>query len=394
METIQQKIKRLLESDQWTKEEEQWMLDYLESTDNPELEEIMRQKFDEAARQQNENPLNRDISSRILKNIHEKTGIETVPDHNRTRRIWLVRLAAACLLIGIATTIFIFINRGTNDTSTATVKTNPAPKKEIVPGTDGAILTFSNGKEIILDSAKNGMLSLQDDFRIIKQEGQIIVDPQAVPGEVSYNTLTTPRGRQFSLVLADGTKAWLNAASSIRFPNSFTGDERKVEITGEVYFEVVKDPAHPFKASVNGMDITVLGTHFNVNAYDDESSMITTLLEGSVEVSRNTDRMLLIPGQQAQLPGQGGIKLIKNADVDEAVAWKNGRFLFNSSDLKTIMRQISRWYNVDVVYEGTVSNRIFTGDLSRTTSLDTFLKVLEESDIHFRIEDGKLIVTR
>jgi ferric-dicitrate binding protein FerR (iron transport regulator) len=194
--------------------------------------------------------------------------------------------------------------------------------------------------------------------------------------------------------LADGTQVWLNAASSIRFPVVFTGAERKVEITGEVYFEVSKNAAIPFKVKTAASEVVVLGTHFNVNAYDDEAAVKTTLLEGSVKIiAAGQPIKYLQPGQQSAINKQGTITVLNNADIEEALAWKNGRFQFNSADLKSILRQISRWYDVDVVYKGNV-NLHFTGQLTRN---DNVSKVFEElvltGEVHFKIEGKKIIVT-
>ncbi|MFT4023678.1 MAG: DUF4974 domain-containing protein, partial [Flavihumibacter sp.] len=184
------------------------------------------------------------------------------------------------------------------------------------------------------------------------------------------------------------------AQSSVRFPTRFTGNERRVTITGEAYFEVQKNAAMPFHVEANGVDVAVLGTHFNVNAYSDQPLVKTTLLEGSVLLSKGTQKLLLRPGQAGQATTAGSeFSLVDNADTDEAVAWKEGRFLFNHTDIRTIMTQLSRWYDVEIEYRGHVPKRSFTGDLSRTTELSDFLRVLEESKIHFNIDNRKIIVS-
>ena len=212
-----------------------------------------------------------------------------------------------------------------------------------------------------------------------------------------YNTITTANGNQYQLILSDGSRVWLNAASSIRFPTSFSGYERKVEITGEAYFEVAKNAAKPFKVDFKNKagekdEIEVLGTHFNVNTYTDEPEMKTTLLEGSVKITAANKMQMLAPGQQARLT-INGIELKKNVDLDQVMAWKNGYFLFDNTDIYTLMRQISRWYNIEVIYEPNVKNDVFFGEIERKAELNEVLKILEVGDLHFKLNGHKLTVT-
>jgi transmembrane sensor len=210
--------------------------------------------------------------------------------------------------------------------------------------------------------------------------------------EVVYNTISTPRGGQYQLMLADGSKVWLNAASSLRFPASFVGKERKVELLGEAYFEVAKNAKMPFKVKVNGMEVEVLGTHFNINSYENESTIRTTLLEGSVKINKNNSSSLLKPGQQAQMNKAGEIKIINDADVEEAIAWKEGKFQFDRADIHDIMRQLTRWYDVDVEYKGTVSSH-FGGTISRDVNLSQVLNMLHlTGEVKFQVEDRKVVV--
>jgi ferric-dicitrate binding protein FerR (iron transport regulator) len=276
------------------------------------------------------------------------------------------------------------------------------------------MLTLADGRHIRLDSAANGALAWQGNARVIKlASGQLAYNSTAEkPTEVLYNTLTTSKGGQTSIVLADGTKVWLNAASSLHFPTTFTGADRSVELTGEAYFEVAKDPARPLRVTVNGAEVEVLGTSFNIDAYGDEPVSKTTLLSGSIKVSvagahfpvsslaRGTvpspsdEGQKLSPGQQAQIQAGKSIRVIDNADIDQAVAWKNGIFLFHSADLASILRQAARWYDVDIDYQRTVSTR-FNGEVPRNTSLSHLLKIIELSgDVRFGIEGKKIIVLR
>jgi ferric-dicitrate binding protein FerR (iron transport regulator) len=254
---------------------------------------------------------------------------------------------------------------------------------------------LANGKKIVLDSMSNGVVAVQSGAKILLKNDQVSYNNTREAEAVSYNTMSTPRGRQYTLVLSDGSKVWLNAASSITFPTSFMGKERNVEITGEAYFEVAHDAERPFKVKVGDMQVQVLGTHFNVNAYEDEGDIKTTLLEGSVKVSKGNENTLIVPGEQAVIlnspSGVGGITVKKDIDLDEVVAWKNGLFNFNNADLKTVMRQLSRWYNVNIIYTGEIPNRVFGGEMQRDLHLSQVLKLLEKNNVHFKI-DGKNIV--
>jgi ferric-dicitrate binding protein FerR (iron transport regulator) len=265
---------------------------------------------------------------------------------------------------------------------------------DALPGRSKAVLTLANGSSILLDSVANGMLAQQGNATVVKlNNGQLAYNTLAEkPTEVLYNTLATPRGGQYQLVLPDGSKVWLNAASSIRYPTAFAGKERKIEITGEAYFEVAKNTGVPFIVSTNGMDVKVLGTRFNVNAYDDEATIRTTLLEGAVLVTKDAATAILKPGQQSRLTKSGVINVINDTDIEEAVAWKNGLFSFKSADIKTVMRQIARWYDVEVVYEKEVQEQFHT-EINRNTNASKVFKILETTGgVHFRIEGKKVTV--
>lgn len=274
-------------------------------------------------------------------------------------------------------------------------QTITVPKNELVPGTNKAILTLSNNSIVILDDARNGKLAQQGNTEVTKlANGQLVYKPlEGNSAEILYNTLTTPRGGQFKLTLPDGSEVWLNAASSITYPTVFVGNERRVEITGEAYFEIAHDARKPFKVGLNGMEVKVLGTHFNINGYNDENTVKTTLLEGSVSLSKGNAVAMLKPGQQAQLAGNGRLSVVDQVDVEQVIAWKNGYFSFNRADLKSVMRQIARWYDVDIKYEGKIPDRQFGGKIDRNSKASEVLKVLEESKVHFRIEDKNIIVT-
>lgn len=276
--------------------------------------------------------------------------------------------------------------------------------QDIAPGGNKAILILMDGSSLVLDSSANGMISQQGNVSIQKLEnGQLAYNVNGKEikenEEGFYNTISTPRGGQYHITLSDGTKIWLNAASSIRFPVVFTGKTRKVEITGEAYFEVAKNKEMPFHVKAGSSEIEVLGTHFNVNAYFDEYSIKTTLLEGSVKVSNNLEggkssSVYLVPGQQAGINKAGKINVSNNADFEETLAWKNGRFHFKSADLSSILRQISRWYNVDIEYNGKVDLH-FSGQLTRNENVSKVLEKLElTGEVNFKIDGNKIIVSR
>ena len=269
----------------------------------------------------------------------------------------------------------------------------PSKNVDIKPGGDRAILTLANGQQIILDSASDGNLTEQGGVKVIKIGGQLAYDVTVPSTQVFYNTISTPRGGQYQLVLGDGSKVWLNAASSLRFPSAFIGKERTVELTGEGYFEIAHNPEMPFIVKVKEMNVAVLGTHFNINSYDDESFVKTTLLEGRIKVQEKEKQLYLNPGQQAVLtPNGGGLKVVYNVDVEEVVAWKNGQFMFTSADIAAVMRQVSRWYNVEVVFKGNL-NETVSGELPRSENVSQLLKLLElTGKLNFEIDGQKIIV--
>jgi ferric-dicitrate binding protein FerR (iron transport regulator) len=264
---------------------------------------------------------------------------------------------------------------------------------DIVPGGDKAILTLADGTRIILDSVANGHLAEQGGVKVIKIGGQIAYNTQNKQQEVLYNTISTPKGGQYQLVLADGTKVWLNAASSLRFPTSFTGKERSVELTGEGYFEVAHDASMAFQVKVKDMKVEVLGTHFNINSYTDEETIKTTLLEGSIKVQKGDMMILLSPGQQAQTTdGQGSVKLEKRVDVEAALAWKNGLFHLDGADVKTIGRQIARWYDIEVKCTGNLQSAHLSGEIPRSLNLSQVIEVLETSGIDVKLVGRTLTI--
>ena len=311
---------------------------------------------------------------------------------NRVIPLW-TKIAAAAIIVVVFSIVYFYSNHNPQKQIAKTETQQQRFKNDVAPGGNKAVLTLANGSQIILDSAANGTLTQQGNTKIIKLDsGQLSYNTSDVKStEVLYNTISTPRGGQYQIVLSDGSKVWLNAASSLRFPAFFTGKERDVELTGEAYFEVTKNTAMPFTVTVNDLHVRVLGTHFNINAYNDETSVKTTLLKGSVRVADHESIVNLKPGQQAQLK-DNALMVINNVDIEKVISWKTGFFEFDNTDLATIMRQISRWYNVDVRYEGKQSGETFGGRISRELNLSNILSMLETNGVKFRLEGKKLIV--
>ncbi|MFX1706681.1 FecR family protein [Chitinophaga ginsengisegetis] len=314
-----------------------------------------------------------------------------------TRRLWYLSAAASVLLIVGFATYFYYtqIHRSTRPAVIA------RDVKDIGPGGNKAILTLANGDKVVLEEAKNGLISQQGNTSVNKTgSGSLLYNKEAgsTAASIVYNTLSTPYGGQYQMTLQDGTKVWLNAGSSLRFPASFPGNERNVILTGEAYFEVAKDNARPFFVTVNAgsgapMTVRVLGTHFNINAYPDEQHNIVTLLEGAVKVGCGQANALLAPGKEAILNRTSGKINIKDGDTEGAVAWKNGYFLFENEKIESIMRQISRWYDVEVSYQGDVSGKAIGGSLSRSKNVSEVLNMLElTGTVHFKINGRRITV--
>ncbi|MGN6416285.1 MAG: FecR family protein [Pseudobacter sp.] len=262
----------------------------------------------------------------------------------------------------------------------------------VLPGTDKATLTRADGTVISLDSIQQQQFN-QGSSNVTQRSGELEYTPSNVKTEeIWWNKLTVPRGGQFRLKLADGTKVWLNASSSIEYPVSFVG-ERKVRITGEAYFEIAANANHPFIVSVNDhTDVLVLGTQFNINAYTDEPAIRTTLLQGAVQVRSDKNKKELQPGETVSITTSGAFVLEKNVNTEQAVAWKNGLFNFNKADLQTVMKQLARWYDIDIVYAGDIPKRRFGGELQRKLNLSDVLEFLKESGLKFKLENRTLTI--
>jgi transmembrane sensor len=308
------------------------------------------------------------------------------------KRSFPYSIIAAAIFLGIVALTAFLIWQNNDSNNLAQNNTASDQILDRVPGSDKAILTLADGRTIVLDSSTKGMISEQGNIRVLNLNGMLTYKGEGT-GNVVYNTITTPKGGQYQLVLVDGSKVWLNASSSLRFPSDFQGKERVVELTGEGYFEVASNSSMPFHVNVGDLKVEVLGTDFNIMAYSDEVSVKTTLIEGKVKVHKGALFTILTPGQQVQVSPDGSIKIDKNANVAEAIAWKNGLFQFSGADMRTVMRHIGRWYNVETVIEGDMKNIHLSGKVSRNMNLSQVIQVLEESGIDIKAEGNRLIAS-
>lgn len=311
----------------------------------------------------------------------------------RQRRLWSRMAAAAAVIIVLATGGYFLLKK------TPPGENKAALAQDAAPGGNKAVLTLSDGRRITLSDAASGRIATEENVTVSKTaEGELkYSNTRDTPGALVYNSVSTPRGGQYSLVLADGTKVMLNAASSLKYPASFTGTERRVELTGEAFFEIAKNTARPFRVVSRAQTVTVLGTRFNINAYTDEPLVKTTLVDGSVQVqgNRNGAPLLLKPGQQAVMAGDAAPEAATAVNMEQALAWKNGYFRFYNEDLHAVTRQLARWYNVDFVFDGPVSAEEYTGKISRFKNLGQVLTMLESTrTVHFSITGNKVRVTK
>ncbi|WP_345330369.1 FecR family protein [Mucilaginibacter defluvii] len=305
---------------------------------------------------------------------------------NHYKSVWLRYAAAAVILIGIMAGGYTFFSRKHKAQQLATVS-------DVAPGSNKAVLTLGNGQRIVLDDSGKGEIARQAGISITKTaNGQIIYKTESSASSLEQpavqNTVSTPKGGQYTVILPDGTRVFLNAASTITYPSHFAGNQRLVKLNGEAYFEVAKNKVMPFRVISNNQVVEVLGTHFNINAYTDEGSIKTTLLEGSVKVTSGISSVTIKPGQQAVV--NNNTLSSKQVDLDEETAWKNGVFAFEDADLRSVMRQVSRWYDVDVVYDDSLPDDKFYGEISRNSKLSEVFKILELNNFKFTLK-GKTV---
>lgn len=382
-------LAKLLEKEEWTVAERAWLLEYLEHSDQEVLQEIMLSRFLDGPYEETDNGR----AEELLQQLHQQIDQQ----ENRSKYVRLRRWSvAASVLILLAAGTGYFVQRSATK-NLAQAREEAAPKKilDVAPGHNNAILTLSDGSHIVLDNAGDGTLASEGGIRVLKMQDQISYQgAKASSGEIFYNTVRTANANRYQLILSDGTKVWLNAASSIRFPTVFQGKERHVDVRGEAYFEVTHNAARPFRVTIHrnandSSEVMVLGTHFNINSYSDEPVTAVTLLEGSVQVFHGRESSLLKPGQQARLQSDF-IRVARQVDPQQVVAWKEGYFWFNNTDIRSLMRQVSRWYNVEVKFGDRISTEGFSGKIPMNLPLSKFLEVLRLNDV--RIEsDGKHI---
>ncbi len=385
-----------------TSEEKEKLSHWIQESGNEaKLEALMAQAWQQFKPQQT---LPSSKAKSLLKTILErnreakKSSVKPIKLLHKGYRI--AAAASIILLLGFA--IYFWINRSTKINQ---VVPQLARQDIVPPQTLNAVLTLGNGERILLEDTFRGVLAIEGTVNISKHAGGQIAYRSDIPDhdtEVMYHTLTIPRGsKTLKIELADGTRVWMNSASSLRYPNLFTGKQRQVEIKGEAYFEVAKNEDMPFIVKVNNKaEIKVLGTHFNVSAYDDESTIKTTLLEGSVRVSSSLSHsvsssprpsVILSPNQQASLDASGKLN-VEKVDPEEAIAWKNGMFDFKEADIRTIMRQLARWYDLKVEYEEEITEKFYV-KMSRNTNISNVFKILEATGaVNFRIEGKKITI--
>lgn len=391
---------------------DQFLIGKMSREENRQLQELLR---DEALEPQLENYLKESFSyaddagatewveefekKLLTKMEQEKNAVISTPIHrvHFLKTVWFRYAAAVILVVGITAYLWIV----SKETNRALVSHNkPASStltSDIAPGRDRAILTLANGKQILLDSTQGNIVQ-QGSLTVVNLAGKLKYQGEGSGTE--YNTISTPKGGQYQILLPDGSKVWLNAASSIKFPTAFIGNVRQVEMTGEAYMEVEKNPSQSFIVKANGTEIQVLGTSFNVNAYTDEATIKTTLITGSVKVLKGKDQVILQPGQQAAVnrTNQNPVNLkipeimIQTADIEQTLAWKNGAFQFNWTKLADAMRQIARWYDIEVIYEQGVPDIKLEGDIKRNLTLSQVLDILGELGVKYRIEGKQLII--
>lgn len=397
------KLKYLLTHPDWSAEDQAWMEAYIQDKDHTDLESVLKELFEQDLANAPETVKER-VSVQMWENLKEKIekekSVETPVVALRKARVnsWWSAAAVIAVVLSVCTITYFLVNRF-DKVENNIVLGSPALKEDTIvkPGTNGAILTLSDGSKIVLDSVHRAR-SLPGSQLVLQQD---VLSYTGVPDRataIANNNLSTPKGRQFKVVLADGTQVWLNAGSSLTYPTHFEGKERRVQLNGEAYFEVAKNKEKPFfvqfkSASGNG-EIKVLGTHFNVKAYNEEPLVQTTLLEGSVAIAYKDATQKIRPGQQAVIGEKIDRIQVKEVSTENEVAWKEGLFEFNNTPLAEVMRQLSRWYNIEVQYEGGIPIQNFDGSISKKSELKRVLEMLEQGGIQYKMKGRTLIVQR
>lgn len=384
--------------DNWLKEQDPDSRQFFEDCSDPhQINEALSSMYEF-----NEKSALADIQKKIQQGTPPIAPAVEIVKLRRGWRVYLI--AAAVLLVAIGVTVFFNWNKG--NSNIAKLPIDQRYHNDVAPGVDKAVLELADGSKIVLDNASNGELAKQGATKVIKLDnGQLAYHSgQVEAAPVSFNTISTPKGGQYQVILPDGSKVWLNALSSLRFPTAFTGIERKVELNGEAYFEITRNASMPFKVGIShdgpeiagheSLEVDVLGTEFDLMAYADEDRQKVTLISGETRVKVGQEQITLQPNQQAYLDKRSyALNLIDPINVDETIAWKNGRFQFQDASIESIMRQAARWYDVEVSYDGKV-NQQFNGTIPRQVNLSTLLKILEATGwVHFRIDGKKVTVS-
>jgi ferric-dicitrate binding protein FerR (iron transport regulator) len=401
LDNLTTQLHALLDNPAWTAQEHAAFLELLNNYSPAELQAVFQENY--IAKLSQIGPVDKAQADRLLEQIHERLELQPALAPLRAmppRRLyrWWAVAAMLVLLAGLGITLLVLNKQATNKPTVAQQK----PTDVAAPATTRAMITLSNGAQVYLDSAASGQLAQQGNVNVIKQAGGAIAYNAAATGEAAgYNTLSNPRGSNVvHLTLADGTQVWLNAESSLRYPVAFSGPERSVEITGEAYFEVAHNAHKPLKVRKAGGDwaVQVLGTHFNVNAYTDEEAVRVTLLEGAVKLSAGqqqgqANNLILKPGEQGVL-NSVTLSFSKgdHVDVDAVMAWKAGFFEFSDTELPIILRQLSRWYNINIQYQDKPNHETFGGRISRNLPLSNVLQLLKNNGAVFTLDGNTLIV--
>jgi len=370
----------------------------MKTTSDDKLKALMREEWDNLemtdplfSSDQSMEMLNKIFPTEQKSNDQEEEVV-VITDISWSSRFKRISVAAAILVLLSSGLYFWF-----KPTSSHQAQIAYTPVfQDVPPGGNKAILTLTDGKMIILDSVKNGIIAITKSFKVMKTEsGQVVYYPfERIQNNVlgaEFNTITTPRGGEYRVILPDGSKVWLNSASSIKFPGVFKGNTRSIELEGEAYFEIAKNPALPFKVKSKNVEIEVIGTHFNVKTYTNEEVMKTTLVEGSIKITRGNSSHLLKPGQQAVLIGTE-MKVLSDVDIEEQIAWKNGLFQFKDAGIQDVMRQAALWYDLNVSFEGKIPEKYFTGKVSRNVNASEFMNMLMYTGVKFKIEGKNIVV--
>lgn len=397
MEYSKENLAALLRKQQWSAEEYKWFLQYIDHADNSELELLMQEEYQQhlAHSYNNQLPFSTDLLEKIHAEIKENKGRRK----NFKMRRWMA-VAAATIGVIISTVVYLRYQPGKENHAIAA----NLIKNDVAPGATKAMLKLSNGATVVLDDSVTQHIAHDGAADIIENGGMLSFNkpskgrlgPQNNTNNLSYNTLITPRGGQFQLQMADGTKVWLNSASQLQFPEVFNGKERRVKLTGEAYFEVAKNKEMPFIVEVASSEIKVLGTHFNIRSYSDAGAapVEATLVEGAIKFTHGEKSVVLKPGEQVSLAETGEVVLNKDVDTYEIIAWKNGFFHFQKRRLDFIMRELARWYDIEVVYKDPVDASFFA-EMPKNTNLSDALKALQlTGKVRFAVDGKKVTVLK